>query len=340
MKKWLMILIPIIILGIVIGIIIKENANEVKMNEQYVNGNTAGNLYNGGLFCESNGVIFFSNPSDNGRLYSMDSNGSNLTKLSNDVATFINADENYVYYVKNEIGGELDYSFSDFNTTALYRIDRNGENPVILDGEPTLYAALLGNYIYYLHYDQDADTSFLYQVRIDGEEQRKVMNEAVYTCNTDEQYFYYNGMSRNGYIHRFDTSTNNSTVIYEGNAFQPIVKDGVDVYYIDGDSNYTIAHTNLEFNNPRYITEDSVDAYNVHGSTIYYQRYAEGDSALCMVKNDGSENTVIKKGDYCDIHVTSYFVFFRDFHSGQMYYFLRSNPEDIQRFNPGIIKKY
>ena len=43
---------------------------ETKMNQGFVNGNTAGNLYNGGLFCEYNGVIYFSNPNDNGRLYS------------------------------------------------------------------------------------------------------------------------------------------------------------------------------------------------------------------------------------------------------------------------------
>ena len=55
---------------------------ESKMNQGYINGNTAGNLYNGGSFCEYNGVIYFSNPNDNGKLYSMDSNGQNLKKIS------------------------------------------------------------------------------------------------------------------------------------------------------------------------------------------------------------------------------------------------------------------
>lgn len=311
---------------------------KTKMNEGFVNGNTAGNLYNGGLFCEYNGVIFFSNPSDNGRLYSMDSDGKNLKKLSDDIAAFINADDNYVYYVRNNSGSDLNFNHVSFHYNALVRIDHDGRNILLLDTAPCLYASLIGNYIYYIHYDT-SEASTLYKVRIDGEEQQKVMNEAVFTCNADGQYFYYNGMSSDGSVHRYDTATDTSSIVYVGNSFQPIVKDGVDVYYIDGDTNYSIVHTNINFDNPTYITNDSVDAYNVHGSYIYYQRFDEdGDSALCMIKNDGTEFMELRKGDFCDIHVTTYFVFFRDFHTKEMYYFARSNPRQIERFHPSVIE--
>lgn len=312
---------------------------KTKLNEGYVNGNTAGNLYNGGLFCEYNGVIYFSNPSDNGKLYSMDSDGKNLKKLSDDNAAFINVDDNYIYYVRNISGSDLNFNFVAFHRNALVRIDHDGKNPLILDTEPCMYASLFGNYIYYIHYDKK-EASTLYKVRIDGTEQKKVMNEAVYTCNADGQFFYYNGMSSDGSVHRFDTATDTSTIIYAGNSFQPIVKGGEDVYYIDGDTNYSIVHTNINFDNPTYITNDSVDAYNVHGSYIYYQRFDEdGDSALCMIKNDGTEFMELRKGDFCDIHVTTYFVFFRDFHTKEMYYFARSNPHKIEYFHPGALKE-
>ena len=312
--------------------------SETKMNEGYVNGNTAGNLYNGGSFCEYNGVIYFSNPNDNGKLYCMDSNGTNLKKISDDNATYINVDDNYIYYIRNNSDPSLNFGFVAFHRNALVRIDHNGKNLLLLDTEPCLYASLIGNYIYYIHYDT-SDASTLYKVRIDGEEQQKVMNEAVFTCNADGQFFYYNGMNADGSIHRYDTVSDTSTIVYVGNSFQPIVKNGVDVYYIDGNSNCSIVHTNMNFDNPTYITRDSVDSYNVHGSYIYYQRFAKnGESGLCMIKNDGTEYQVIRKGDYCDIHVTSYYVFFRDFHTREMYYFSRSNPDVIEKFNPGVIK--
>ena len=56
-----------------------------------------------------------------------------------------------------------------------------------------------------------------------------------------------------------------------------------------------------------------------------------------MIKNDGSEAMTIKKGDFCDIHVTSYYVFFREYHSQKMYYFPRNNPQDVQLFKPAIL---
>lgn len=337
MKKIIIAILVILLFGAGIFTTTQLGKNETIMNNGYVNGNTAGNLYNGGLFCEYNDVIFFSNPSDGGKLYSMDSNGYHLKKLADDAATYINADENYVYYIRNNPGDSLNFNFVAFHRNALVRIDHDGDNLVILDTEPSLYASLLGNYIYYIHYDEQ-NASTLYKVRIDGEEQKQVMDDAVFTCNADGQYFYYNGMHTDGSIHRFDTASDSTTVVYEGNTFQPIVNDGEDVYYIDGNSDYSIVHTNLEFSNPTYITRDSVDAYNVHGSYIYYQRYDKDGSALCMIKNDGTEFMVIKEGDFCDIHVTSYFVFFREYHSGKMYYFPRSNPDDIRVFKPGTLE--
>lgn len=335
MKKVIIGLIIILLLGGLIFLGTRVTNPETKMNTGYVNGNTAGNLYNGGLFCEHNGMIFFSNPSDGGKLYSMDSSGNNLTKLSDDRATYINVDDNYVYYVRNNPGESLDFEFVSFHRNALVRMDYDGKNVVVLDTEPSLYAALLGNYIYYVHYDE-VEASTLYKVRIDGEELQQVSTEPVFTCSTDGQYFYYHGMDRDGNIHRFNTANDTSTVVYEGNCFQPIISDN-NVYYIDGNTDYSIIHTNLQFDNPTYITRDSVDSYNVHGSYIYYQRFDEDGSALCVIKNDGTEFQVIREGDYCDIHVTSFYVFFRDYHSEKMYYFPRSNPSDVQLFNPGKI---
>lgn len=341
MKKIIITLIIILLLGLSIfaGIhFLSPDKDETIMNSGYVSGNTAGNLYNGGSFCEINGTIFFSNPSDGGKLYSMDANGGNLKRISLDVATYINADENYVYYVRNNPGDSLNFNFVAFHRNALVRMDHDGENVVILDTEPCLYASLIGNYIYYLHYTQE-DASTLYKVRIDGEEQQQVLDQAVFTCNADGQYFYYHGMDEDGSIHRFDTVSDTTTTIYEGNCFQPIVSDGSDLYYIDGNTDYSIIHTNLKFDEPAYVTRDSVDCYNVYGSYIYYQRFDKDGSALCMIKNDGTEFQILQEGDFCDIHVTSNYVFFKEYHSGEIYYFTRNNPSEIELFRPGSVEE-
>ena len=333
--KSIIVICVLVVIAVVVFFFTKE---EVKFNEGYVNGNTAGNLYNGGMFCEHNGTIFFANPKDNNRLYSMDANGQNLKKLSNDVANYINADDNYVYYVRNNVGENLDYEFFSFYRNALCRIPREGGDAAILDTDPCNYAALIGNYIYYLHYDKE-DASTLYKVKIDGTDRNQVRKEAVFTCCTEGQYFYYNGTNTSGSIFRFDSTNDSSTIIYEGNCYKPTVDDnGTNIYFIDGNQNNSLVHTNISFDNPTVVTTDSIDAYNVYGSYIYYQKYDGEDSGLCMVKNDGTEYMMIMKGDFKNIHVTENYVFFTEYHSGDTYYFHRTEPSNVMLFNPGVIK--
>ena len=154
MKKSIKIIICILVITAIAFAAYRSYKNKTIYNDNYVNGNTAGNLYNAGLFCESNGEIFFSNHQDNDSLYSMDIHGNNIKKLCSDTAMYINADANYVYYVRNNTHDNTDFSFFSYNNNSLCRIPRNGGKVVILDTDPCIKANLIGNYIYYLHYDK------------------------------------------------------------------------------------------------------------------------------------------------------------------------------------------
>ena len=334
-------IIPILVICILIAVaeavslLKKEN---VKFNDSYVNGNTAGNLYNGGMFCEHNGTIFFANPDDGNRLYSMDSDGQNLKKLSNDVANYINADDNYVYYVRNNVNEGLNYNFFSFYRNALCRISREGGAVTILDTEPCSYASLIGNYIYYLHYDSE-DATTLYKVKIDGTDRKQVLKDSVFTCSTEGQYFYYNGTTTTGSIFQFDTASDSSSVIYGGNCYKPTVSgNGAEIYYIDCDQNYALVYASVNTNNPILVTSDSVDAYNIYDDYIYYQKYDGDNSGLCMMKKNGTESVMIMEGTFKNISATSSFVFFTDFYSGETYYFFRTSPDNVMDFNPGVQK--
>ena len=120
MKKLPVILtIGLIVIVASVFSVVYHYQNKTKYNESYVNGNTAGNLYNAGLFCESNGTVFFANPDDKYRLYSMDLDGSNLAKLSDDTVMYINADPHYVYYVRNNEHNSTHFNFFSFNNNWL-----------------------------------------------------------------------------------------------------------------------------------------------------------------------------------------------------------------------------
>ena len=64
MKKKISIIIAVIVIIALIAAaaIFHYLSNRTHFNEGYVNGNTAGNLYNGGLFCEYDGTVYFFQP--------------------------------------------------------------------------------------------------------------------------------------------------------------------------------------------------------------------------------------------------------------------------------------
>ena len=268
----------------------------------------------------------------------MDTNGNHLKKLSYDRVMYINADDHYVYYVRNNENNGTGFDFFSYARNSLCRIDQNGENTKILDKDPCLYASLVGNYIYYLHYD-DKDATTLYKIGIDGEGRKKVYSPYIFTCSTLGQYIYTSGTESDGSIYQLDTASDSLSKVYECNSFKPIVTSDDNVYYMDVDQNNALVHTNMKSGHPVTLTKDSLDLYNVYGSSIFYQRYSEDNPALCMIKNDGSGYQELAQGNYSNINVTSSYIYFTDFKTKEMFCTPTDHPGTLTAFHPGVIKK-
>ena len=287
-------------------------------NDGYVVGNTTGNLYNGGLFCESNGQIFFSNPKDGHKLYVMDSDGSNVKKLCDDVASYINADENYVYYVRNNGSNDVSLSFLQIATNSLCRITRDEKKVTILDDAPCLYASLVGNYVYYIHYD-DKEASTLYRVRIDGSEREQISKVPYKTCAVDNGFVYFNEEEYNHNLMAMDTTSNNISTLYECVCYEPTVMDGI-AYYMDGERDYGITRVDLSYATPATVVPDRVDCYNIYEDGIFYQKNAGDASGIYHCNLDGSNEELIMEGTFTSIHTTSNMLYFYDFNNDSICY--------------------
>ena len=303
-------------------------------NNGYVNGNTAGNLYNNGIFCEHNGFLYFSNPNDNHYLYSMDLATGKTKKLYDDIASFINADDNYLYYVRNNIGKEEKFSFLHVNTNSLCRYDLKTGKIKVLDTEPSIYSSLIGNYIYYIHYDTET-ASTLYRVKIDGSEKERVDKNPYFTCSANGQFLYYNGLENDHNIYQMDTSTGSTQTICQGNYWMPSA-DNEAIYFLDCEQNYSLVKLERGGTEPVQIVPDRIEYYNVAGDTIYFQRNnLDGTQAFCSVNTDGSNYKVIKEGHHTNINVTSQHIYFSEFDQEDVIYQLPRNGEgDITVFTP------
>ena len=116
------ILIIIVIILLLIGVtVLSTFSKKIPANPDDTVGNSAGNLNNKGLFCETEDKIYFANAYDNNKLYSMNLDGSEIEKIGDASVEYLCNGGNYLYYYQssNEGGSGLGYLRT---ISGLYRI--------------------------------------------------------------------------------------------------------------------------------------------------------------------------------------------------------------------------
>ena len=330
------ILILAAIAAVVVGAFVgKTLMGRTKYNTGYPTGNDAGTLYNTGLFCDDGTVLYFANPDDDYHLYRMDKTTGDLKKINDDKASYLNADENYIYYVRNNTSKEDQFSFLHVNTNALCRMRKDGKGEaVILDSAPSLYAAVVGNEVYYIHYDNKSGST-LYKVGIDGKGKAQVDTNPYFTCCTDQNYIYFNGLENDHNIYRFDTTTGQQTLVLQCDAWMPIVQNNV-AYYMDVLNDYRLVATDLTTQQTWTLAEDRVDCFTIFGSQAIYQKSDTEEPALCTAELNGSGTKVLFPGTYRNLSVVGSDLYFRAFGEDGVVY--RTNllaPAGYSEFHPG-----
>ena len=331
------ILIFIIVIAVAITVLIfYKSRSRFSYNNDFVNGNFPGNLYNGGYFCESDDLIYFSNPQDDYALYSMNQEGKQLTKLTTDYATYINADANHVYYIRNNSSGSAKTSLFQWGMNGLCRIAKSGGDPDILETDPCIYACLCGNYLYYLHYSEEDGTT-LYKINIDGNEREEVLSAAYIMCDAVGKYIYYSGVEQDHNLYRLDTTTDTSTLIYTGNTYNPILS-GDSIYFMDCDNNYCLSKVDIKSGEKTIVIPDRVDCYNMNNAAIFYQKNDAEYPELCKASLDSSSVETLASGNYAELNLTSDSLYFKRFQNDSVIYRMSLSTNEIKPFEPGIIE--
>lgn len=300
----------VILIAIFAGVLL---SGRIPMNDEFTVGNTPGNLNNGGYFCEADGKVYFANAYDNFALYSMNPDESELTKLNSGAVSSINAAGKYLYYAQVSGGdGEKGGIGSAVRMAGIYRSNLKGKSVVGLDRCDIVSMQLCGNYLYYEKYDKQVGTS-LDKVRIDKKD-RQTVAEAIINPNCFVNgRIYYNGAAEDHYLYALDVSSDQESVVWRGNLWNPIVQDGY-VYYMDVPENYRLCRYNLSSNVVEVLTNDRIDMFNVYGNYIYYQVSSSDSPALKRMLTDGSSQEIIREGVYQNINITSQYVYFNAFH--------------------------
>ena len=298
----------VLIFGLLITINIVKNKNSIVPDGTL--GNSAGNLNNYGLFCEEDGTVYFSNPYDNGNLYRMSSDGSEVKKLCDMSARYINAGGKYVFFYGTPNNDSTGLG-SMVSNPGIYRVDKDGDNLKCLTRDTSQSMVLIGNNIYYQHYDKSEGTTF-HVLDLSKQKSTELLSYMINPAGVYQGRIYYNGMYDDHYLYCYNTGTGENSLVWEGDIWNPIY-DGSFVYYMDVLNNYRLCRYSITDNTIEILTNDRIDFFNIYGDMIYYQVSSSSDPCLKRMRTDGSDQIYVASGVFTGINITSTYTYFTEY---------------------------
>lgn len=326
----------LIIVAILALVIANYRSKQTVYNEENVLGNSSGNLFNGGLFCEYENRIYFSNPEDEGRLYVMDADLSNYEKLSSDTATSINVAGKYIIYGRhNDQQKQSNENVFSTSKIGLYRIDKNGNNLKTLFDSAVNVVNLCGNTVYF---QRNTNSGFgTSMIDIDKSNSGDLTEEPIFPYAIDNNYLYYVGVSDNHNMYRMNLSSGQKETIYEGNIAYLTLADGY-LYYLDLENSHALTRMLPDGTDKKVLVTEPTSTYNVtpDGSFLYYEvDNGESNGIFRMNLKNGVSKTLMD-GNYSSIHTTSVFTFFQSFDDGNYYVVQNDDDSSPVRFIPEV----
>ena len=302
-------------------------------NDTNTNGNTIGNLYGNGLFCETDGVVYFANPNDYSRIYKMNPDESDIEIVANDSVYFINADSHYLYYSRNNNRDNSQMGFLNVNINSLCRMVKKNNKVTILDDEACNACALAGNTVLYLRYTSDATT--MYSVKIDGEEKQQLSKIPIDPRCAVGEKLYFAGVENDHNLHSMNIHTKDIAYVSAFNLWLPII-DKSNMYFIDLDSGHRVCKSAIGSTDKVVLTSYPAQSYNIDGIYLYYQSMKGNPDGLYKVDMSTGAEELLAEGQFNNINITSKFVYFADYFSGDTYHCpVRGNT--VTKFDPPIL---
>ena len=291
--------------------VFSNRGEKVPQNPEGTTGNLAGNLNAGGVVCEYDGKIYFSNPYDGGALYVMNSDETECKKLSTAVATSINVAGGYIYYFQSGSSGAAGLGGVRIPLSFI-RMHVDGKRGYTMARSVIVRAQIVGDWVY-MEGTADKEHNSPYLIRMDtnAEKTENVANFALNPACAVGNTIYYNNVLENHNLMAYNTLTGGTSLVLEANVWNPVY-DGGYIYYMAPADGYQLRRYDLANGTVEILTDEKVESFNVYNGYIYYQTF--GDIAhLAFMRTDGSGMTVLTNGNYNSISMTDRFVYFRDY---------------------------
>lgn len=310
MKKKVITIVCIICAALIFAslAVVKYITGRVPQNPAGTVGNTAGNLYNNGLFCENGGYVYFANAYDSSSLYRMRPDESEMEKMIYTEVASINADGKYLYYYQGGSGSGTGLGFM-LNTTGIYRVNKNKTSDAYcLDRVNGKYVLLADNAVYYT---STSDGVSLKKISTDGKNGETLLDLDILPVSVQYSTFYYLNNEENLHLMALDLKTKTSRQVLSEDVYMPIIEGNI-VYGIDIHDNYSLISLNTTDGSKTKLDNGRIDLLNVTDGYIYYQT-SGNNPQLKRIRRDGSGLEVVAEGVYSNINATSQYIYFTQF---------------------------
>lgn len=281
-------------------------------------GNTAGNLYNNGLFCENDGKVYFSNPYDANTLYVMNPDETEIEKISTMGISSINAAGKFLYFYQGTTaeGSSLGYAVK---TTGMYRMTKDGENILCLKREPVAILNLIDNDIYYQHF-LDTGGLNLEKIYMDKSSESVIFEGIISPACVVNSIIYYSNPNENLTLYTYDTRTGINSLFWDHRVWNPIYHTDGYIYFMDLETKYQLHRYQPSTGEHQVLTTDRLENYNIYSNYIYYQKYSQTEPVLMRMQTDGSNPEVVAFGNFENINITSNYVYYNEYGSATPIY--------------------
>ena len=315
-KKILVFIILLSLIAIVI-LLSKMNSRLTENPPDYA-GNTAGNLYNRGLFAEDENYIYFASLADNYRLYRMNHSLEDVTRLSKDSAEYINPDSSSscLYYSRiNYRMNTLGSTAFDILNTGIYRLSLKNKELSRLYPDACGTVFLAGNNLFYQAYGKDGNFD-LYSLATNRKNPagNLVTTDYINPVSYHNGLLYYAGVTEDHCLYALSPETGISSLSADIDCFLPIVTDK-GIYFLSQKHNYALYYLPNTSDTATLLADTRLSAYNLSTDeqTLFYQVDNQKNNRLCRYDIAEKKETTILDGNYKNLNTVSGYLFFTDF---------------------------
>lgn len=320
MNKKIKRILTLIIIASCIAIVVLLVKIQSRLPENPVThaGNTAGNLYNRGLFAEDENYIYFANLADNYRIYRTTHSLEETVCINKDSAEFLNLDafSTFLYYSRiNYRQNTYGNTVFDILDTGIYRFHLDNKSLTRLYPDACGSLLLGGNSLYYQSYGADGNFDLeSLAIHKEKEKSRLLTTDYIHPANYRDGLLYYAGVTEDHALYTLAPDTETTRRIAAIDCFQPIVTDN-GTYFLSLKHNYALFYLPNTSDTAVLITNDRVSSYNLSkdGRFLFYQIDDGRNNRLCRYDTVTKQETTLLSGDYKNLNTVSGYLFFTDF---------------------------